>query len=184
MRLSGEWIYRKQGWNDLPDAAEGPDLAPHRIRRRRLRRARSSSSRSSSAASPSVGCATARAAQVCSRRRWSSLSSRSRLCRRGLGDDGQAGTTPRPLRAAAASQTSAAAVTVTATEFKFALSKVERPARQSSSPSSTRQARTRLLDRRQVDAPGAPGKRAKLTVDLTAGKHLYVCTVPGHAMPE
>jgi uncharacterized cupredoxin-like copper-binding protein len=27
----------------------------------------------------------------------------------------------------------------------------------------------------------SPGSSAELTVELTAGKHPYVCTVPGHA---
>jgi uncharacterized cupredoxin-like copper-binding protein len=75
-----------------------------------------------------------------------------------------------------------AAVTVTATEFHFKLSKTSVP---HGSVTFTLVNKGKLGHDFKIGgkktAVIAPGKTAKLTVTLKAGKAAYLCTVPGHA---
>jgi iron uptake system component EfeO len=83
---------------------------------------------------------------------------------------------------AARSHANAKSVTVTATEFKFKLSAASAPhgtvvftlVNKGKLPHDFKIAgkKTPLLK---------PGKSAKLTVTLKAGKYKYICTVAGHA---
>jgi uncharacterized cupredoxin-like copper-binding protein len=83
---------------------------------------------------------------------------------------------------AARSHTSATAVTVTATEFKFKLSKTSVP---HGSVTFALVNKGKLPHDFKVGGKKTalvkPGKSAKLTVTLKAGKAAYLCTVPGHA---
>jgi uncharacterized cupredoxin-like copper-binding protein len=83
---------------------------------------------------------------------------------------------------ASPARATATSVKVTATEFKFALS----------TKSATHGSVTFTLVNKgklahdfkiagKKTAQIAPGKSAKLTVTLKAGKYPYLCTVPGHA---
>jgi uncharacterized cupredoxin-like copper-binding protein len=77
---------------------------------------------------------------------------------------------------------SGTAVTVTATEFHFKLSKTSVP---HGSVTFTLVNKGKLGHDFKIGgkktAVIAPGKTAKLTVTLKAGKAAYLCTVPGHA---
>jgi nitrite reductase (NO-forming) len=77
---------------------------------------------------------------------------------------------------------SAAAVTVTATEFKFKLSKTSVP---HGSVTFTVVNKGKLAHDFKISGKKTPlikpGKSAKLTVTLKAGKAAYLCTVAGHA---
>jgi uncharacterized cupredoxin-like copper-binding protein len=74
------------------------------------------------------------------------------------------------------------AVTVTATEFHFKLSKTSVP---HGSVTFTLVNKGKLAHDFKIGgkktAQIKPGKSAKLTVTLKAGKAAYLCTVPGHA---
>ena len=76
----------------------------------------------------------------------------------------------------------ATAVTVTATEFHFKLSKTSVP---HGSVTFTLVNKGKLGHDFKIGgkktALVGPGKTAKLTVTLKAGKAAYLCTVPGHA---
>ena len=83
---------------------------------------------------------------------------------------------------AARSHSTGAAVTVTATEFHFKLSKTSVP--HGSVTFTVKNAGTVGHDFKiggKKTAIIGPGKTAKLTVTLKAGKQAYSCTVPGHA---
>ena len=73
-------------------------------------------------------------------------------------------------------------VTVTATEFKFKLSKTSVP---HGSVTFTVVNKGKLAHDFKIGGKKTPlvkpGKTAKLTVTLKAGKAAYLCTVPGHA---
>jgi len=77
---------------------------------------------------------------------------------------------------------SATAVTVTATEFKFKLSKTSVP---HGSVTFTVVNKGKLAHDFKISGKKTPlikpGKSAKLTVTLKAGKIAYLCTVAGHA---
>ena len=77
---------------------------------------------------------------------------------------------------------SATAVTVTATEFKFKLSKTSVP---HGSVTFTVVNKGKLAHDFKISGKKTPlikpGKSAKLTVTLKAGKAAYLCTVAGHA---
>jgi uncharacterized cupredoxin-like copper-binding protein len=77
---------------------------------------------------------------------------------------------------------SAAAVTVTASEFKFKLSKASVP---HGSVTFTVVNKGKLPHDFKIGGKKTallrPGKSAKLTVTLKAGKAAYICTVAGHA---
>jgi len=76
----------------------------------------------------------------------------------------------------------ATAVTVTATEFKFKLSKASVP---HGSVTFTLVNKGKLAHDFKIGGKKTalikPGKSAKLTVTLKAGKAAYLCTVAGHA---
>jgi len=83
---------------------------------------------------------------------------------------------------AARSHSAAKAVTVTATEFHFKLSKTSVP--HGSVTFTVKNAGKVAHDFKiggKKTALIGPGKSAKLTVTLKAGKQAYSCTVPGHA---
>jgi uncharacterized cupredoxin-like copper-binding protein len=94
------------------------------------------------------------------------------------GKPGQPGAAAAPSSAAQA----AATVNVVATEFKFTLSKTSVP---HGTVVFTVVNQGKIAHDFSIDGKTtpliAPGKDAKLTVTLDAGKFLYVCTVPGHA---
>jgi plastocyanin len=77
---------------------------------------------------------------------------------------------------------SATAVTVTATEFHFKLSKTSVP---HGAVTFTLVNKGKLAHDFKIGGKKTslvkPGKSAKLTVTLKAGKAAYICTVPGHA---
>jgi uncharacterized cupredoxin-like copper-binding protein len=76
----------------------------------------------------------------------------------------------------------ATVVTVTATEFKFKLSRKTVP---HGKVVFTLVDKGKLAHNFWIGGKRtplvSPGKRAKLTVTLKAGKQTYLCTVPGHA---
>lgn len=83
---------------------------------------------------------------------------------------------------AAPSRSAATAVTVTATEFHFKLSKTSVP--HGTVVFTVKNAGKLGHDFKiggKKTAVLGPGKSAKLTVTLKAGKAAYSCTVPGHA---
>src|SRR5690242_5966231 len=83
---------------------------------------------------------------------------------------------------AARAHATGTAVTVTATEFRFKLSKTSV---QHGSVTFTLKNAGKLGHDFKIGgkktAVIGPGKTAKLTVTLKAGKQAYSCTVPGHA---
>jgi uncharacterized cupredoxin-like copper-binding protein len=83
---------------------------------------------------------------------------------------------------AARSHSAGTAVTVTATEFHFKLSKTSVP---HGTVTFTLKNAGKLGHDFKIGGKKtpvvAPGKSAKLTVTLKAGKQAYTCTVPGHA---
>jgi uncharacterized cupredoxin-like copper-binding protein len=83
---------------------------------------------------------------------------------------------------AARSHTTRTAVTVTATEFHFKLSKTSVP---HGSVTFTVVNKGKLSHDFKIGGKKTPlikpGKSAKLTVTLKAGKAAYLCTVPSHA---
>jgi uncharacterized cupredoxin-like copper-binding protein len=181
MRLSGEWIYRKQGWNGLPETLKDPTwlrigfgvadwgalvfvlaLILGGVAMLRLRRGQNAVQLLRATMGLALVVAIGYAVAV-----WAMT---------GKPNDAEAAP------AVAAAQTSAAAVTVTASEFRFVLSR-------SSVPHGTTTFTVvndgKVAHNFWIDGSStpqiSPGSRAQLTVALTAGKHLYVCTVPGHA---
>jgi len=82
----------------------------------------------------------------------------------------------------ARAHSTATAVTVTATEFKFKLSKLSVP---HGSVTFTVVNKGKVAHDFKIAGKKTalikPGKSAKLTVTLKAGKYPYLCTVPGHA---
>jgi uncharacterized cupredoxin-like copper-binding protein len=83
---------------------------------------------------------------------------------------------------AAGTHSTATAVTVTASEFKFKLSKASVP---HGSVTFTVVNKGKVAHDFKIAGKKTPlikpGKSAKLTVTLKAGKSAYLCTVPGHA---
>ena len=181
MRLSGEWIYRKQGWNDLPDTLRDPSwlrigfgvadwgallfilaLVLGGIAMRRLRRGQGTAHLLQATMGLAVVVAIGYVVAV-----WAMT-----------GKPNYVDAAPAP----AAAQASTNAVNVTASEFRFQLS---RSSVSAGATTFTVVNRGKLAHNFWIDGKStpqvAPGSRAELTVDLTAGKHLYVCTVPGHA---
>src|SRR5713101_3882081 len=83
---------------------------------------------------------------------------------------------------AGSSHATATAITVTATEFHFKLSKTSVP---HGTVIFTVANKGKLAHDFKIGGKKTllikPGKSAKLTVTLKAGKFPYLCTVPGHA---
>lgn len=182
MRLSGQWIYDKQGWNDLPGQLKDPTwlrigfgvadyggivfllaLVLGGIAMFRLRRGESGTSLLKLTMVLALVIALAYVVAV-----WAMT-----------GKPNYASATPA---LGTNTQASTATVAVTATEFKFNLSKT-------SVPHGTvvftvvnegKIAHNFFINGKSTPLV-SPGKSAKLTVTLSAGKFLYVCTVPGHA---
>jgi uncharacterized cupredoxin-like copper-binding protein len=184
MRLSGEWIYRKQGWNDLPEnlrdvawlrigfvVADGGAilfvlaLVAGGVGISRLRSGKGGAGLLKVTMVSALVLAVAYVVAV-----WA-----------------MTGKPGKPSLGAAApstlsTDTTTATVTVTATEFSFRLSKASVP---------HGKVVFRVANRGKVahdfsisgktSSLVAPGKSTTLTVTLAAGKLLYVCTVPGHA---
>jgi uncharacterized cupredoxin-like copper-binding protein len=182
MRLSGEWIYRKQGWNSLPHDLKdttwlriGFGVADYGgviflvalvlggVAMRRVRNGESGTGLLRITTGIALVIAVAFVVAV-----WAMT-----------GKPNYGAATPA-LGAGTTTQTTA--VAVTAREFKFTLSK-----------SSVPHGRTvfTLVNKGKIahdfwiggkTTPLVqPGKSAKLTVTLSAGKLPYLCTVPGHA---
>jgi uncharacterized cupredoxin-like copper-binding protein len=180
MRLSGEWIYRKQGWDDLPDqlkdaawlrigfiVADGGAilfvlaLILGGVGISRLRNGKGGAGLLKATMLIAIVLALAYVVAV-----WAMTG------KPGKPNLGAAGTPPA----------GAATVNVTATEFNFKLSKASithgkvvfvvtnngKLAHDFSISGTT-------------SALVSPGKSTTLTVTLDAGKMTYVCTVPGHA---
>jgi uncharacterized cupredoxin-like copper-binding protein len=184
MRLSGQWIYQKQGWDDLPDQLQDPTwlrigfivadggailfllaLIAGGVGISRLRRGKGGAGLLKVTMVSALVLALAYVVAV-----WAMT-----------GKPGKpgAGAAATP---AVSTGNSAATVTVTATEFRFALS-------QASVPHGTVvfkvENRGKLAHDFSIGGKTsslvAPNKSTTLTVTLAAGKLLYICTVPGHA---
>jgi uncharacterized cupredoxin-like copper-binding protein len=182
MRLSGEWIYRKQGWNSLPHELKdttwlriGFGVADYGgllfllalvlggVAVRRLRNGKSGTGLLRITTGIALVIALAFVVAV-----WAMT---------GKPNYGEA--TPA-LGAGTTTQTTA--VAVTASEFKFKLSKPSVP---------HGKVVFTLVNKGKISHDFwiggkttplvPPGKSAKLTVTLRAGKQLYLCTVPGHS---
>jgi len=182
MRLSGEWIYRKQGWNSLPHALKDPTwlrigfgvadyggllflvaLVIGGVAVRRLRNGKSGTGLLRITTGIAAIIALAFVVAV-----WAMT---------GKPNYGEA--TPA-LGAGTTAQTTA--VAVTATEFKFKLSKSSVP---QGKVVFTLANKGKLAHDFWIGGKTSPlvqpGKSAKLTVTLGAGKLPYLCTVPGHS---
>jgi uncharacterized cupredoxin-like copper-binding protein len=180
MRLSGEWIYQKQGWDDLPDQLKDPAwlqigfivadggailfvlaLILGGVGVSRLRKGKGGVGLLKVTMVIAIVLALAYVVAV-----WA-----------------MTGKPGKPsLGAAAAPPAGAPTINVTASDFNFKLSKASIPhgkvvfvlanngklAHDFSIGGST----SSLV---------SPGKSTTLTVTLDAGKLVYVCTVPGHA---
>jgi uncharacterized cupredoxin-like copper-binding protein len=183
MRLSGEWIYRKQGWDDLPEnlrdvawlrigfvVADGGAilfllaLVAGGVGIYRLRRGKGGAGLLKVTMVSALVLAVAYVVAV-----WAMTGK--------PGKPGVAAATP-----AVSTGNSAATVTVTATEFRFTLSR-------GSVPHGTVVFKVENKGKLAHDfsiggktsSLVAPNKSTTLTVTLDAGKLLYICTVPGHA---
>ena len=183
MRLSGQWIYQKQGWDDLPDQLKDPTwlkigfivadggailfllaLVVGGIGISRLRSGKGGDGLLKVTMISALVLALAYVVAV-----WAMT-----------GKPGKpgAGASATP----AVSTGSAATVTVTATEFRFRLS-------QASVPHGTVVFKVENKGKLAHDfsiggktsSLVAPNKSTTVTVALEAGKLLYICTVPGHA---
>lgn len=185
MRLSGEWIYRKEGWNSLPAQLKSPAwlsigfgvadygglvfllaLVLGGIAVFRLGHGKSGGGLLKATMVIALGLAVAYVVAV-----WAMT-----------GKPGQPALASAAPVVSGQTQTSATAVTVIATEFKFVLSRATAP------PGEvvfTLVNRGKLAHDFWIEGKTTPlvlpGKSAKLTIDLNAGTFSYVCTVPGHA---
>ena len=182
MRLSGEWIYRKQGWDDLPDQLSRPTwlrigfgvadygallfllaLVLGGIAMHRLRSGKSGAGLLKGTMGIALVLAVSYVVAV-----WAMT---------GKPNYENAG----PALAASRSS-STTAVSVSATEFRFDLSKTTVPQGKVifTVVNNGKVAHNFWIDGKSTPLL-SPGKKAKLTVRLAAGKLQYVCTVPGHA---
>jgi uncharacterized cupredoxin-like copper-binding protein len=182
MRLSGEWIYRKQGWNDVPDQLQDPTwlrigfgvadwggllflvaLIVGGVAVLRLRSGKSGAGLLRATMGIAVVLAIGYVVAV-----WA--------------------MTGKPNYASAAAAPSAtatghtAAVTVTAREFAFTLSKTSVPHGTVvfTVVNSGKVAHNFWIDGKSTPLV-SPGKSATLTVSLDPGSFSYLCTVAGHA---
>jgi len=182
MRLSGEWIYRKQGWNSLPHELKdttwlriGFGVADYGgvlflvalvlggVAVRRLRDGKSGTGLLRITTGIALVLAIAFVVAV-----WAMT-----------GKPNYGAATPA-LGAGTTTQTTA--VDVTATEFKFRLSKSSVP---HGKVVFTLVNNGKLAHDFWIAGKTSPlvqpGKSAKLVVTLSAGKLRYLCTVPGHS---
>jgi uncharacterized cupredoxin-like copper-binding protein len=182
MRLSGEWIYRKQGWDSLPSNLKDPTwlsigfgvadyggilfllaLVLGGVAMRRLRKGESGTGLLRVTTGIALVIALAFVVAV-----WAMT-----------GKPNYGAASPA-LGAGTTTQTTA--VAVTATEFKFKLSKSSVP---QGKVVFTLVNKGKLAHDFWIGGKTSPlvqpGKRAKLTVTLGAGKLPYLCTVPGHS---
>jgi uncharacterized cupredoxin-like copper-binding protein len=180
MRLSAEWIYRKQGWNDLPNQFKDADwlrigffvadvggilfvlaLIIGGVGVYRLQHGKSASLLQ---ATMFISLVIALGYVVAV---WAMTGK--------VGQPSAAAAGPPPAAGATA-------VAVTASEFKFVLSKAT---------VSRGQVVFTIVNRGKLahnfsiagktTALVSPGKTTRLTVRLAAGSFPYLCTVPGHA---
>lgn len=182
MRASGEWIYRKQGWNDVPGQLKDPTwlrigfgvadwggllflvaLVIGGVAVLRLRNGKSGAGLLKVTMSIAVVLAVGYVGAV-----WAMT-----------GKPNYGTATPAQAAATAAP---AAAVTVTAREFQFTLSKTSVP---SGETVFTVVNRGKIAHNFWIDGKAtplvAPGRSATLRVTLSPGRLTYMCTVPGHA---
>ncbi|HEY3542396.1 MAG TPA: plastocyanin/azurin family copper-binding protein [Gaiellaceae bacterium] len=182
MRLSGEWIYRKQGWNDVPDQLQDPTwlrigfgvadwggllfllaLIVGGVAVLRLRSGKSGAGLLKVTMSIAVVLAIGYVGAV-----WAMT---------GKPNYG----TASPAQAAA-TNASTTAVAVTASEFEFTLSKTSVP---SGEIVFTVVNNGKLAHNFWIDGKTTPlvqpGASATLRVTLDPGTFTYICTVPGHA---
>ena len=182
MRLAGEWVYRKQGWNDAPAQLKDPTwlrigfgvadwggllflvaLVVGGVAVLRMRSGRSGAGLLKATMSIAVVLAAGYVVAV-----WAMT-----------GKPNYGTATPAQ---AAATNASATAVTVTAREFAFTVSKTSVPA---GDVVFTVRNEGKIAHNFWIDGTStpliAPGKSATLHVTLSRGQLLYECTVPGHA---
>jgi uncharacterized cupredoxin-like copper-binding protein len=182
MRLSGEWIYRKQGWNDVPDQLQDPTwlrigfgvadwggllflaaLIVGGVAVLRMRSGRSGAGLLKVTMSIAVVLAIGYVGAV-----WAMT-----------GKPNYGAAAPAQAAAPAASAT---AVAVTAAEFKFTLSKTSVP---HGDVVFTVVNRGKVAHNFWIDGKAtplvSPGQSATLRVTLDRGTSTYLCTVPGHA---
>ena len=182
MRLSGEWIYRKQGWNDVPDQLKDPTwlrigfgvadwggllflvaLIIGGVAVLRMRSGKSGALLLKGTMSIAVVLAIGYVGAV-----WAMT-----------GKPNYDSATPAQ---AAATDASATAVAVTASEFRFTLSKTSVP---HGDVVFTVVNRGKVAHNFWIDGKAtplvSPGRSARLRVTLGRGTFTYVCTVPGHA---
>lgn len=185
MRLSGEWIYRKQGWDDLPHqlrdvawlrigfvVADGGAilflvaLVAGGVGISRLRSGKGGQGLLKVTMVSAVVLAVAYVVAV-----WAMT-----------GKPGKPGGLGAAAPPAVSTGTTAATVSVTATEFSFKLSKASVPHGKVVFTVANRgKVAHDFSIGGKTSSLVAPGKSTRLTVRLAAGKLLYVCTVPGHA---
>ena len=182
MRLSGEWIYRKQGWNDVPDQLQDPTwlrigfgvadwggllflvaLIIGGVAVLRMRSGKSGAGLLKLTMSIAVVLAVGYVGAV-----WAMTGKPNYE------------TAAAPASATATGQSTA--VTVTASEFKFTLSRTSVPQGEVvfTVVNDGKLAHNFWIDGRQTPLI-SPGKSATLTTTLDAGTLNYLCTVPGHA---
>jgi plastocyanin len=182
MRLSGEWIYRKQGWDDLPDQLNDPTwlrigfgvadygavlflvaLVLGGIAMRRLRNGKSGAGLLKGTMGIALVLAVSYVVAV-----WAMT--------------GQPNYENAAPALGASQNASTTAVNVSATEFRFGLSKTTVPHGKVifTVVNNGKVAHNFWIAGKSTPLV-SPGKNAKLTVTLAAGRLLYVCTVPGHA---
>ena len=185
MRLSGEWIYRKQGWSGLPNefkhaawlrigfiVADGGGilfLVALVVGGVGVYRLKSGKSAGLLKLTMVIALALALAYVVAV---WAMT-----------GKPGQPSLSTSASQAVSApAGHKVATVTVTASEFKFELSKMILP---HGSVVFTVTNKGKLAHDFSINGKTSslvqPGKSTKLTVTLKAGTFIYLCTVPGHA---
>jgi uncharacterized cupredoxin-like copper-binding protein len=182
MRLSGEWIYRKQGWNDVPGQLKDPTwlrigfgvadwggllfllaLIVGGVAVLRMRSGKSGAGLFKVTMSIAVVLAVGYVGAV-----WAMT---------GKPNYGAATQAQGAIKSA-----SATAVAVTATEFKFTLSKTSVPHGQTVFAVVNRGKVSHDFWINGKATPLiSPGQSTTLRVTLDRGRFTYVCTVPGHA---
>jgi len=182
MRLSGEWIYRKQGWNDVPDQLKDPTwlrigfgvadwggllflvaLVVGGVAVLRMRSGKSGSGLLKATMSIAVVLAVGYVGAV-----WAMT--------------GKPNYEEAAPAQAAVTGAQATAVAVTAKEFRFTLSRTTVPHGETV---FTVVNHGQVAHNFWIDGNATPqiqpGHSATLRVTLDRGTFTYVCTVPGHA---